>query len=427
MRYTIPYGDSDLGFDLPESSVLFDGQMVSLPEIPDLPRSLSAALDDPTGTPPLREMIRGRRKILFLVEDATRSTPLRAMLPEIIKYLGGCGITDDCIAFLTAPGTHRVMTKAEISEKLGEETVRRFRIYQHDATALEDLADIGTVMAGDLPVPAHINKKVLEADFIIGLGNIVPHCDAGYSGGAKILQPGVCGFVTTAATHAAAAFCSDIPLGMKEGNPCRIGMEAVASKVGLSFIINVVKNCGGGVCGVFAGDFIKAHRKGAEMSEQSFKVDIPRPADIVIASSHPADLDYWQASKGVLSAYFAVAPGGIIIWASPCHEGLAANHPRLKEWLIKPLDVILKDLRATPFEDEEADLVSAVIASCNSRAREKASIYAVTSLSGEDLSALGYRSFASIQDALDSALETIPNASVGILPHAGITLPVQKS
>jgi nickel-dependent lactate racemase len=425
MRYCVPYGNSTIFFEAPEKSVIFDGKMKDLPPVENLEEAILGALENPIGTPPLGTMINGDDDILILVEDSTRSTPLAQILPVVLKYMSAHGVPDEHISFLTAPGTHRIMTDGEILEKLGDEIVRRFKIYQHDATKPEDLVDIGTVMAGDYPVPVRINHRVLEADFVFGLGNIVPHSDAGYSGGAKIVQPGVCGFVTTSATHVAAGFCPDIPLGMKEGNPCRKGMEEVAAKVGLSFILNVVKNCSGDVCGVFAGDFLEAHREGVKMAEESFKVSIPELADIVVVSSYPADLDYWQAEKGVIGAYFAVKRGGIIIFAAPCPEGLASNHPRFREWLSKPLEEVLEGLRSHSPEDEDADLVSAVLAVCNCRARERADIYVITDgLSAEDLEALQYRPFKSVQDALDEAVKKKPGATVGILPQGAISLPV---
>lgn len=428
MRYSIPYGGQHVEFELPEGSVLFEGRMADLPAV-DLERAVAEALDAPIGTAPLKELIRGKRKIVFLVEDATRDTPLARIVPVITDYLAQSGIPDDAIRFLTAPGTHRIMTSQEIEDKLGSETVRRFKILQHDATVPEDMTDLGTVnvksAAGGYAIPVRVNRHAIEADFLIGLGNIVPHSDAGFSGGAKILQPGVCDCATTSATHAAAGFCPDIPLGMVDGNPCREGIEAVAHKVGLSFILNVVKNSKNEVIGVFAGDFIEAHRAGAALSRQSFKVDIPAPADIVVVSSSPADLDYWQAEKGLISAYFAVKQGGIVVFVAPCFEGLAHNHPRFREWLSLPLDEVLKRLRAASPEDTDADMVSAVLAVCNCRARDKARIFFVgEGLTKEDLDALGYVPFASVQEAIDAALFQKNNATVGILPKGGISLPI---
>jgi nickel-dependent lactate racemase len=239
------------------------------------------------------------------------------------------------------------------------------------------------------------------------------------------VQPGVCGFATTTATHIASAFCPDIPLGMKDGNPCRKGMEEVAAKVGLAFILNVVKNRAGDICGVFAGDFVKAHRAGVDMAEESFKVSIPEKADIVVVSSYPADIDWWQAGKGVISSYFAVKDGGTIIFAAPCPEGLASNHPRLREWLSMSFEEVKAALRSHTPEDEDADLVGAAIAACNCRVRERAEIFAITDgLSDQDLKALGYRRAASVTEALDEALRHNPSGTVGILPQGGISLPV---
>ncbi|MDR3075751.1 MAG: nickel-dependent lactate racemase [Synergistaceae bacterium] len=398
--------------------------MKTLPALGDLKGAIISSLENPIGLPPLRELVNDREKILFLVEDATRATPLDVIMPVVVNYLNSCDVPDGKMSFLTAPGTHRLMTDGEIEAKLGREITSRFNIFQHDAAAADELADMGTVMAGDYPVPVRVNKKVLEADFVFGLGNIVPHSDAGFSGGAKILQPGVCGFATTGAIHAASAFCPDIPLGMPE-NPCRAGMDAVAAKAGLSFILNVVKNFDGEVCGVFAGDFVHAHRKGVEMAVESFKVPMPRRADVVVVSSYPADIDYWQAEKGISAAYFAVREGGIIILAAPCAEGLATNHPRFREWLAMPLDEVRENIKKYAPDDEEADLVSAVVAACNCRARDRADIFSVTDgLCAEDIKALRYTPFDSVQAALGEALRRIPNAAIGILPQGGVSLPV---
>ena len=424
MRYDIPYGDRKIGFEAPEESVIFKGEISNIPPLKDLKDVLVSSLESPLGTPPLKDLARGKKNIVFLVEDSTRSTPLDIIMPLITGYLEENGVPDDAMSFLTAPGTHRIMTDREILEKLGPEMVRRFKVVQHDATVAEDMVDIGTVMAGDYKIPAHVNRYALASDLLVGVGNVVPHCDAGYAGGAKILQPGVCGFVTTSATHAAAGFCPDIPLGVADGNPCREGIEKVAKIAGLAFIVNIVKNHQGEIAGVFSGDFIRAHREGIKLAERSFRISVPQPADIVVVSSWPSDMDYWQATKGVSCAYFTVKKGGVIIFAAPCEEGLAHNHPLFREWLSLSLDEALRKLRAASPEDVEADMVSAVLSICNCRAREKAKIFSVTEgLTEEDIAAMQYTPFPTVQAALDEALKIIPGATIGIIPMGGISLP----
>lgn len=428
MRYDIPYGDKKVYFEAPEESVIFEGKMTDIPGVKNLEEILISAIESPIGTPPLKDLAHDKKNIVFLVEDNTRSTPLDIIMPVITNYLNKSGIPDSAMSFLTAPGTHRLMTDEEILEKLGAEIVRRFRIIQHDATVSEDMKDLGTVLAGDYKIPVRVNKYALNADLLVGIGNIVPHCDAGYSGGAKILQPGVCDFTTTSATHAAAGFCPDIPLGMADGNPCRMGMEKVAKIAGLAFIVNTVKNCKGEVAGIFAGDFIKAHREGIKLAEKSYSIYVPQPADIVVVSSSPSDMDYWQACKGTTCAYFAVKKNGVVIFASPCTEGLAHNHPRFRDWLSLPLDETLKRLRAASPEDVDADMVSAVLSVCNCRVRDKAKVFCISDgLTEEDLAAMQYTAFPSVQSALDEAMRLIPGATIGIIPKGGISLPITEN
>lgn len=426
MNYDLPYGDAFVNLDLPEKQVLFIGEGNTIPAITNMKTALLHSLENPIGTLPLRELVKGKMKVLILVEDITRHTPLAVMLPIIVDYLNAHGVQDECIQFLTAPGTHRIMTGSEMSYKYGNEIMKRFNVMQHDAANTADLKDIGVVTAANYQIPIQINRHVLQSDFLMGIGSIVPHADVGYSGGAKIVQPGVCGFTTTSATHITSGLCKDIPLGMKHGNQCRMGMEKVAEKVGLSFIINAVENNKGEVAGIFSGHFVKAHREGVELSEKSFKVPIPKRADIVIVSSSPADIDYWQGGKGAICAYFAVKQNGIVIFAAPCYEGLVAGyHPKLREWLSTPLDNILHALRTCDPKDTEADIVSAVVAVTNCRVVNRASVFVISEgLTEQDCQALHYTRFASVQSALDKALHMKPNATIGIIPKGATALPM---
>lgn len=202
-------------------------------------------------------------------------------------------------------------------------------------------------------------------------------------------------------------------------------MEKVAKRVGLRFIINTIMNFKNEVIDIVAGDFVKAHRKGANIAEKAFGVRVLEPADIVIVSSHPADIDYWQAEKGVISAYFAMKEDGFIIYVAPCPEGLEHNHPKFREWLKMSFSGACDLIRKIPLKDETADLVSADLAICNSRVREKANILAVShGLAEADLKILGYKPFKAVRDALDFALATIPDGTIGILPRGGDCLPV---
>lgn len=424
MKYSVPYGKNTLTFDIPQRNVIFDGEVNCLPIVSNFEEDLIKAIDHPICSKPLAELAQGKHNILFLVEDNTRDTPLDKMLPIIVNHLNDAGISDSDISFMTAPGTHRVMTEEEIIKKLGYEIVRRFQIFQHDATKSEDIIDLGEIEVAGYKLPVHINRRAIEADLLVGIGNIVPHSDAGYSGGAKIVQPGVCDFVTTQATHRGAGLCPDIPLGMEDGNPCRMGIDAVGKLAHLAFIINTVKNYSNEVAGFFCGDFLKAHKAGVAMAKESYSVKIKAQADIVIASSSPDDIDYWQGIKGLTAAYFAVKQGGVVILAAPCTEGLVHNHPLYAHWLASSEEDIKSAIEAASPYDMETDTISAVVALGSRRVLKRAKVYMVTEgLSDEAVASMDYIPVRSVQDALDLELKNKTDATIGILPKAGISLP----
>jgi nickel-dependent lactate racemase len=235
----------------------------------------------------------------------------------------------------------------------------------------------------------------------------------------------VCGTTTTAATHIAAALLDEIPLGDAD-SPCRLGMEEVARTVGLDFIVNIVQDHRRRILEIVSGDFVAAHRRGAAVSRRAHGVAIPAPADVVVVGSYPGDIDWWQAEKCLVAAYFAVKQGGFIVFAGPCYEGLVHNHPRLRDWLrLTYAEARLRAAAADP-SDVEADLIAADVAIANARIREKATILMVTEgLCDADVALLGYRRMPDLQAAVDHALERAPRGSLGVLPYGGICLPLR--
>ena len=427
-KISVPYGKNILEASIPNGALLFDGRMGEFPEIENLEDVILQGLDNPIGCEPLKNQIQKDNRVLVLIEDNTRTTPVDRILPVLVDYLVENGIKEENIEILTAPGTHRLMTEDEIIEKVGKSIHGRIKISQHDYNDQDSMIDLGTVEAGSLKIPVHINKKVRETDYIIGLGNIIPHSDAGFSGGGKIVQPGICGSATTSATHIAGALMEEIPLGRNEGNVCRKGIEEVARLAGLKFIINVVKNTKEEVVGVFAGDLVKANREGSELSGKVYGVEITEEADVVVVSSHPCDIDYWQGEKGLVSAYFSVKKDGYIVFLAPCYEGMEHNHPKLREWSKMTYDDAKECVKKISFHDREADLVAADIAMANSRVREKAKITIITNgLTDEEIKVLGYDRATDLQSALDHILNQNPNAKIGVLPRGGDYLPYKAN
>lgn len=280
----------------------------------------------PIDSEPLSKRVKGCTRVLVVVDDHTRSTPVRQIFPHLMRELEEGGISKKNVIILVALGTHRPMTGGELQEKLGKGVPEQYRVLNHDYTDESQLIFLGDTEAG---TPILVNRLVEQVDFIVGIGQIVPHRVSGFSGGGNIIQPGICGEITTGKTHwLAAQFTGREILGKIE-NPVKSEIEQVAIKVGLKWIINAIQDGLGKLVDAVAGDPVRAYRAGASRSHAIYRSLLPAEADIVIADSHPFDSDLWVASKGIYASELAVKQGGVVILVSPCLAGVSPSHPEV--------------------------------------------------------------------------------------------------
>jgi nickel-dependent lactate racemase len=220
------------------------------------------------------------------------------------------------------------MTKDEITRKFGKDIPKRYPVLNHTWWDQSQLINLGETERG---TPILVNRMVQQADFILGVGQIVPHRVSGFSGGGNIIQPGICGEETTGRTHwLAAQFSGREILGRIE-NPVKEEIEKVAQKVGLQWIVNTIQDGSGRLVEVVAGDPLKAYREGAKKSFEIYKSILPQDADIVITDSHPYDSELWLAAKGIYAAELGVRQGGVTILVTLCSEGVSPSHPEILE------------------------------------------------------------------------------------------------
>ncbi|MEM0361977.1 MAG: nickel-dependent lactate racemase [Sulfolobales archaeon] len=412
----------DLIKKLYSSNIIYEIGPNNLPPVQDLNKAIVDAVKNPIGCEPLDRLVRPGMKVVVVADDITRATPRDKILPVLLNELNRCGVPDNDITIVIALGTHRYMSDDEILKCFGEEVVRRVRIVNHEWLDSSKLVYVGTTRNG---TPVYVNKLVYEADFVVGVGSIIPHLYAGYGGGAKIIQPGVCGEKTTAYTHILAAMEDPMKLLGDPDNVVRKEMEEVADVVGLDFIVNVVFNGRGEVVKVVAGDMRKAFREGVKVAETIYRREIPELADIVVVNTYPALIDYWQAIKGFVHSQLGVREGGTVILYTDCPDRISPIHGKTFE---KYRHANIEELNKVIKEGVEEDLVGLATVYVHTKYIHRVECICVSEgLTPEDKEVLRFKHANTLLDALDMALAKHGrNAKIGIIHHGGEVYPALR-
>ena len=293
MKKWISYGEEALSFSIPDKMPCYElfPNEVTIPQ--DSQSVIFDALKNPVGCS-LESLVSPEKRVCIISDDVSRPTPVHKILAVLLPYLYELGIRQENIYFVMALGSHRHMTQAEIDTKLGADTARNYRVYQSSFADPEELLDLGCTEGDNVKITVY--RRVMESDIRIGIGNIVPHNTLGWSGGSKILFPGVTSEETVSKFHTKAMLQSTGRVFGVPENDIRCSVERWAEKIGLHFIINTILDRHANIYRVAAGDYIQAHRRGIEYAKEVYCVPMPGKADIVIADSHPSDCDFWQGT-----------------------------------------------------------------------------------------------------------------------------------
>ncbi len=324
MKVNLAYGQGHLPVELPDDRTTVIAP-THTPGLADERGAVLAALDQPIGARPLREWIKPGDRVCILFTDITRATPNERLIPWLLDYLKD--VPREHITLLNQLGTHRPNTTAELERMLTPEVVRNYRVVNHEPENPAALVQLGTTRDG---TPALLNKHAVEADVRIVTGFIEPHFFAGFSGGIKGLVPGVAGLQTVMSNHGAKNIGdARSTFGITEGNPLWEDLRDIALRAGRSFLLNVSLNEERRITGVFAGDILAAHKVGCEFVRKSAMQKFDAPFDIVITtnSGYPLDLNLYQGVKGMSAGARVVKPGGTLILAAECREGVPAGSP----------------------------------------------------------------------------------------------------
>jgi nickel-dependent lactate racemase len=324
MRVTLDYGRTGLPVELPDERVVGPLALRPAPPIADPAAAIADALAHPIGSRPLADLARGRHNACILVCDITRPVPNALILPPLLRVLEQQGIARRDILILIATGLHRPNEGAELDEMLGPEVARNYPVENHHGKVLEEHEYLGVTPDG---VPVYLDRRYVRADLKITTGLIEPHLMAGYSGGRKVICPGIAALETVKVWHGPRflehprADC-----GRLEGNPVHEENTRIAKMAGCDFIVNVCLDGQRRVTWVGAGDMEQAWLEGVRFVEGVVKVSVPEPLDIVVTScaGYPLDTTWYQAVKGLTGALPIVKHGGTIILAASLTEGLGS-------------------------------------------------------------------------------------------------------
>ena len=282
------------------------------------------ALAHPIGTPRLRELARGRQKVVLVTSDHTRAVPSKLTLPILLEEIRA-GNPDAEITILIATGLHRPTTEEEQRRMFGDAIVDQEKIVVNKAFEDEDFERVCELPSG---AELWVNKLALHCDLLVTEGFIEPHFFAGFSGGRKSILPGICNAVTVNENHSYKAIASPYAAtGVLEHNPIHEDMVFAARAVNVQFIMNVALNAEKKVIAAFAGDLEQAHLQGVEFV-RSLAQCPSVTGDIVVTSNggYPLDQNLYQSPKAVATAEACCRDGGVIIMCASCCDGMGGTH-----------------------------------------------------------------------------------------------------
>jgi nickel-dependent lactate racemase len=417
MKVNLAYGQGHLTVELPDDRTTVI-EPSHTPALADERSAVVAALDNPIGARPLREWIKPGGKVCILFTDITRSTPNEHLIPWLLEYLQD--VPREQITLLNQLGTHRPNTTAELEKMLTPDVVRNCRVVNHEPENPAALVQVGTTRDG---TPALLNRRVVEADVRIVTGFIEPHFFAGFSGGIKGIMPGVAGLQTVMSNHGAKNIGDPrSTFGVTNGNPLWEELRDIALRAGPSFLLNVSLNEKRGITGVFAGDIIAAHQAGCEFVRQSAMQKFAAPFDIVLTtnSGYPLDMNLYQGVKGMSAGARVVKPGGTLILAAECREGVPSGSPmdQLLRSASSPEEILT--LLSTPGfvrpEQWQAQIQSLI--------QRKANVLVHSSLPDEIIRAAHLKPCRDISAAVKELLRAGSNgARLAALPQGPLTIP----
>jgi nickel-dependent lactate racemase len=418
MRLRLDYGTDGLEVDLPQERITVI-EPIARPAAADAHATLLQAIRAPLDRPPLREQVRAGQRVAISVCDITRAQPRRDMLMALFDEMPQ--IRPEDVTILIATGTHRTNTEPELERMLGRDILGRYRVINHDARDPSSLGRVGMTSTG---VNVFLKREWLDADIRITTGFVEPHFFAGFSGGPKMVAPGLAGLQTVMTLHDVHHIGHPLATwGVTEGNPVHDDVREIARMVPVHFAIDVTLNREQQITAAFAGDILVEHRAACAHAKATAMRQVPAPFDVVLTtnSGYPLDQNLYQAVKGMSAAAKIVKTGGTIICAAECRDGLPSHGSYGAVLASAASPAQLLEMIAAPGYSVPDQWQVQVQAQIQTKARV---LVKTTGLKPEEIRAAH---FTPIDDVAESVRDTLrragPGSTLCVLPQGPQTIP----
>jgi len=428
MDIHLGYGNKELTLSLPEKQILHVIEGKQVEAITDIPAAVKAVLANPTGTLPLKQIVKKGDKVCLIASDITRGWVRNDLfLPPLLDELNAAGVPDSDITLVVALGAHRHHTDQENITTYGQTVVDRIKIEQSYALDTEDFVKLGTTSQG---VDTCIYKTVAEADKVILTGGIVYHLMAGFGGGRKSIMPGVSAYASIQGNH---SFCLHDVVGQGispacisgklDGNKMHENIMEMAAMLKPAFLFNAVLTPEGKFAKFVAGHWADAWLEGCKAVEDIFGVPITAKADLVIGSAggFPKDINLYQGSKSIDNAFMAAKDGGVVILTLECRD--IAEPPDFSGWFE------YESLHDRELALRKGFTVPGFIAlKCGFIAKQVSLIIVTLPENKDFITKAGMIPATSLEEAMAIAEQKLgrKDYSITVMDHAANTVPVLK-
>jgi lactate racemase len=417
MKFTLPYGKSELKFNLPESLAVdwISPRDVVGDAAPE--QATLEALNQPQGRFRWADFTHVNSAAIA-INDKTRPVPHEVLLPPLLDKLHELGISSENISLLIATGAHAPMTTEEFPTVAPEDILAKYRLISHDCDDQENLEYVGITQRG---TPLWINTCFAQADLKIVTGNIEPHQFQGFSGGAKSAAIGLAGRETIHHNHAMMTH-PEARLGEYVKNPARQDIEELGELIGVDLALNAILDAGKKIVHVLAGEPRDVMERGIPLAQKIYQVPVEQLYDLMIVSpgGHPKDINVYQAQKGLAHALQVMNVGGCVLLAAACPQGSGSS--QYEDWVMSKdtSQEVIEKFKQLGFE------IGPHKAFQIARDSSKVNLLLYSDLDPEFARALLLTPIQDFQRTLDCRLKTYQRdgiISIGIMPFASATIP----